>query len=75
MLGSRCSAGSQPGLVHLHRVRQEASLAPWRNFRYHDNEYYDNNYDDEYDNDNRATHNDHHATKLRQPRDHPSQGQ
>jgi len=70
MLGSWGGAGSQAGLVHLHRVRQEASLAPWRNFRYHDNEYYDNNYDD-----NRATHNDHRATKLRQPCDHPSQGQ
>jgi hypothetical protein len=71
VLGSWGGAGSQAGLVHLHRVRQEASLAPWRNFRYHDNEYYDNNYDNNYD-DNRATHNDHRATKLRQPRDHPS---
>jgi len=72
MLGSWGGAGSQAGLVHLQCRGQEARLAPWRNFRYHDNEYHDNNYDDEYDNDNRATHNDHRATKLRQPRDHPS---
>jgi hypothetical protein len=69
MLGSRCGARREEGLVHLHGGRQEASLAPWSNHDNDDDKFDDNDkfhdhhkyFDNQHDNDDSSTYNDHNS--------------